>query len=129
MRFSVESRVPFLTPELVNLAHSMPEDYLISMEGETKHIFRTAMHGIVPDEILNRKDKVGFATPEKDLLFSMADEIREWLKDDLNIPFLFQGEILKEFEQIICGIKPFSLQVWRWINFIRWIKLFNVKVV
>jgi asparagine synthase (glutamine-hydrolysing) len=127
MRFSVESRVPFLTPEMVNLALSLPEDYLISMKGETKQIFRAAMRGIVPDEILNRKDKIGFATPEKKLLFSMADEIRKWLKEDLNIPFLHQDKILKEFEQIICGKKPFSMQVWRWINFIRWVKLFDVK--
>lgn len=129
MRFSVESRVPFLTPELVNLALSMPEDYLISMQGETKHVFREAMRGIVPDEILERKDKIGFATPEKDLLFSMVDEIREWLIDDLNIPFIFQKKILREFEQIITGKRPFSSRVWRQINFIRWKKIFNVKIV
>jgi asparagine synthase (glutamine-hydrolysing) len=62
-------------------------------------------------------------------LFSMADEIRKWLKEDLNIPFLHQGKILNEFEQMICGKKLFSIQVWRWINFIRWVKLFDVKVV
>jgi asparagine synthase (glutamine-hydrolysing) len=127
MRFSVESRVPFLTADLVNLALSMPEDFLISMEGETKCVFRAAMRGIVPDEILNRRDKIGFATPQKDLLLGMAVEIRKWLKDDLNIPFLNQDKILNEFEQIICGRKPFSMQVWRWINFIRWVKLFDVK--
>lgn len=128
MRFSIESRVPFLTPELVNLAHSMPEDYLISMEGETKHVFRVAMRGIVPDEILNRKDKIGFETPERELIISMADEVRGWLKEGLHIPFINQSKIFGEFEQIVLGRKPFSLQVWRWINFIRWIKLFDVKL-
>jgi asparagine synthase (glutamine-hydrolysing) len=129
MRFSVESRVPFLTPELVNLALSLPEDYLISMEGETKHIFRAAMRGIVPDEILNRKDKIGFATPERELLFSMAGEIRAWVKEDLDIPFINRNNLLDEFEQLIIGKKPFASQLWRWTNFIRWIKLFDVKIV
>lgn len=64
MRFSVESRVPFLTLELVDLLLSMPEEYLISQNGETKNIFRAAMRGIVPDDVLNRRDKIGFATPK-----------------------------------------------------------------
>jgi len=61
MRFSVESRVPFLTTDMADLLLSLPESYLISPRGETKHVFRAAMRGIVPDEVLNRRDKIGFA--------------------------------------------------------------------
>ena len=46
MRFSIENRVPFLTLDMVNLLLSMPEEYLISSQGETKHVFRAAMSGI-----------------------------------------------------------------------------------
>jgi asparagine synthase (glutamine-hydrolysing) len=120
MRFSVESRVPFLTLDLAEMMLSLPEHYLISKEGETKSVFRSAMRGIVPDEILERKDKIGFETPEKAWLFSMASTIRAWLKEDIGLPFINQREILREFEAIISGQKKFSWQVWRWINFIRW---------
>lgn len=120
MRFSVESRVPFLTYDLANFLLSLPEHYLISSTGETKSIFRAAMRGIVPDEILDRRDKVGFETPEKQWLLGMAPQIREWLSQDIQVPFLNQVEILKEFDLIVAGKKPFSWQVWRWINFIRW---------
>mgnify|MGYP000698814821 CR=1 FL=1 len=65
MAFSVESRVPFLTIPMAELLLSLPEEYLISDDGVTKNIFRDAMRGIVPDEHLDRKDKVGFSTPEK----------------------------------------------------------------
>jgi asparagine synthase (glutamine-hydrolysing) len=120
MRFSIESRVPFLTLEQAELLLSLPEHYLISQAGETKSVFRAAMRGIVPDEILDRKDKIGFQTPEQLWLTSMADTVREWLRADIGLTFLDQAEILREFEEIIGGRKAFSWQVWRWINFIRW---------
>jgi asparagine synthase (glutamine-hydrolysing) len=50
----------------------------------------------------------------------MSETIRGWLRMDLNLPFLNQAEILKEFDLIATGRKPFSWQVWRWINFSRW---------
>lgn len=120
MRFSIESRVPFLTINQVEFALSLPEHYLVSDEGETKHVFRRAMQGIVPDEILLRKDKIGFEPPEKDWLISIADQAREWLREDLKIPFIRHDILLAEFEDVIAGRRPFSWQVWRWINFYRW---------
>lgn len=123
MRWSVESRVPFLTADLANFLLSLPEQYLISQQGETKSVFRAAMRGIVPDEILDRRDKIGFETPEKAWLIGMADQIRAWLSMDIAVPFLNQKEIIKEFNLIVAGKKPFSWQVWRWINFIRWYQL------
>ena len=120
MRFSIESRVPFLTLDMVNLLLSMPEDFLISRQGQTKHIFRAAMRGIVPNDILNRRDKIGFATPEKDWLLFMAGTLREWLEDDLGLPFFNQTKVLQEFDLIVSGKKDFSWQVWRWVNFCRW---------
>jgi asparagine synthase (glutamine-hydrolysing) len=120
MRFSIESRVPFLTLDQVEFSLSLPEHYLVSKTGETKHIFRHAMKGIVPDQILNRKDKIGFEPPEKEWLISIASQAREWLRDDLNIPFVRHDVMLVHFEEVIAGRRPFSWQVWRWINFYRW---------
>lgn len=120
MRFSVESRVPFLTLNMVDLMLSLPESYLISQNGETKRVFRAAMRGIVPDDVLDRRDKIGFETPEHEWMVSMADMIRGWLRVDLGLPFLNQAEILREFEQMLSGERRFSWQVWRWINFSRW---------
>lgn len=128
MRFSVESRVPFLTLDMVELLLSMPEEFLISSQGETKSIFRAAMRGIVPDDVLDRRDKIGFATPEQDWLLSMAPTIREWLQEDLQLPFFDQSKVLQEFDLIVSGKKPFSWQVWRWVNFCRWYSLFMLPL-
>lgn len=123
MRFSVESRVPFLTTDLADFLLSLPESYLISQQGETKSVFRAAMRGIVPDEILDRRDKIGFSTPEQAWLLSMADQIRSWLGVEIGVPFLNQKKMIQEFDLIVAGKKSFSWQIWRWINFIRWYQL------
>jgi len=120
MRFSVESRVPFLTMDMTSLLLSLPEAYLISPRGETKHVFRAAMRGIVPDQILDRRDKIGFATPEHEWFASTADTVRGWLQESSGVPLLKQREVLASFDRILTGKEKFSWQVWRWINFSRW---------
>ena len=121
MRFSVESRVPFLTTRFAELLLSMPEDFLISRSGETKSVFRAAMRGIVPDTILDRKDKIGFATPEQEWLLKLAPVLREWIVQfDDSCSFINKKELLHAFDAIISGKNKFSWQVWRWVNFIRW---------
>lgn len=65
MQHSVEGRLPFLTTELVELALALPEDHLVAADGRCKHVFTEAMRGLVPDSVLDRKDKIGFAVPAR----------------------------------------------------------------
>ena len=64
MAVSLENRVPFLTTALADFALSLPDELLIGRHGTTKKVLRAAMRGVVPDTILNRRDKIGFVTPE-----------------------------------------------------------------
>ncbi len=120
MRFSIESRVPFLTVKLADFLLALPEEYLVADDGETKHVLRKAMRGLVPRAILDRRDKIGFATPEHAWLLNMAPQIREWLRVPLGVPFLRQHALLEAFDSVVAGRRPYSWQVWRWINFARW---------
>ena len=63
MSFSVENRVPFLTTKLVDFALSLPEEDIISEQGECKAVMLRALKGVVPAEIRERRDKIGFAMP------------------------------------------------------------------
>jgi asparagine synthase (glutamine-hydrolysing) len=128
MRFSVESRVPFLTADLAQFLFSLPEEYLISRQGETKCVFKAAMRGIVPDAILDRRDKIGFATPEQDWLVKIAPQARKWLEESEPLAWLNKQEMLKEFDAVISGHSVFSWQVWRFINFSRWYSLVFVPL-
>jgi len=123
MRWSIESRVPFLTTDLAEFLLSLPEEYLLSNKGETKYIFRRAMRGIVPDEILDRKDKIGFETPEQNWFKSLGPTVLNWMEGIEDLPFLNSQACRSEVESVINGFRPFSWQAWRLINFCRWAQL------
>lgn len=63
MASSVEARVPFLSHELVELSLGLPTDARIR-RGETKRILRRAMRGRMSEDVLERRDKIAFVTPE-----------------------------------------------------------------
>jgi len=126
MRFSVESRVPFLTLDMVNLLLSMPEEFLVSSSGQTKSVFRSAMRGIVPEDILLRKDKIGFATPRRLIPFNALSDLivlyknmypreQEFL-DFESVARVFSEEASNEYS---------DRRKWRLINFLRWRVLFG----
>lgn len=127
MRFSIESRVPFLTVSLCRLLYSLPEHYLISRAGETKSVFRAAMRGIVPDRILDRRDKIGFATPEWDWLERIAPVMRVWLESSDSIPFVRSQALLSEFDSAVQGRRGSSAALWRLVNYVRWWNVLGVR--
>jgi asparagine synthase (glutamine-hydrolysing) len=127
MRFSIESRVPFLTTDFADLLLSMPEHYLIAPNGETKHVFRAAMRGIVPDDVLFRKDKVGFATPEQDWLRQLGSKVFDWLDAAKDISFLDADACRSEVKSMIAGEIPFDFRAWRIVNYCRWVQIAGVK--
>jgi len=128
MAFSIESRVPFLTPAFATFIFSLPEEQIIDMEGTTKWVFREAMRGIVPDGILDRKDKIGFATPEKQWLLHLRPWVEETLDGEVarRMPLFNLPAIKNEWRDVSEGRKPFDFQVWRWLNFIRWAEQQNI---
>lgn len=70
MAVSLEARVPLLDHELIEFVQKIPADS--KLKGlETKYIFKKAMEGIVPNEILYR-EKQGFGVP-----------INEWINSQL----------------------------------------------
>jgi asparagine synthase (glutamine-hydrolysing) len=64
MAFSREVRLPFLDHRLVEFAFGLPMDLLLH-SATTKVVLREAMRGIVPDQILDRKDKLAYAPPQR----------------------------------------------------------------
>jgi asparagine synthase (glutamine-hydrolysing) len=59
-----EVRLPFLNHELVQFIFSLPAQYKIN-NGWTKWILRETMKNNLPEEIVWRKNKTGFETPQK----------------------------------------------------------------
>ncbi len=81
MAHSVEARSPFLDHELMQFAASLPGN--LKLHGrDGKHILKSAMRGVLPDEILDRK-KMGFGVP---LVRWFRDELRDLPRDVLLDP-------------------------------------------
>ena len=120
MSHSIESRVPFLTIDMAEFLLSLPENFLLSDEGVTKYIFREAMRGIVPDEILDRKDKIGFETPDNQWLLAEKNTITKWLKQFDQIPILDSSKALLFYESLCNGKNQDFLGFWRLLNFYKW---------
>lgn len=120
MRWSIESRVPFLTTEIAEFLLRLPESYLISQQGETKSIFREAMRGIVPDEVLDRKDKIGFRTPEEDWLRHADSLVFGWLGSTETSPPLRSRHCGVHLKKVLGGQKPLGSSAWRVWNYLRW---------
>ncbi|MBD0286188.1 MAG: asparagine synthase (glutamine-hydrolyzing) [Flavisolibacter sp.] len=64
MAHSREVRLPFLSHELVEFLFTLPAEYKIA-DGWTKHVARKAFESILPQEIVWRKDKIGYEPPQK----------------------------------------------------------------
>lgn len=79
MAFSVESRVPFMDYRLMEFTLGLPES-LVYRNGERKHILRKSFRGIVPDVVLDRKDKMGFVSAEEKW---MIEDRPEWFRNQL----------------------------------------------
>ena len=59
MAWSVEGRVPFLDPEIVEFALEVPLPQMFH-RGRPKTVLRKACEGIIPQPILDRRNKLGF---------------------------------------------------------------------
>lgn len=80
MAHGVEARLPFLDLDFSNYAHGIPFHQKI-VGALRKKPLRKAMKGIVPSEILNRRDKMGYLTPEE-----------KWIKEN---ELFFKEKILE----------------------------------
>jgi asparagine synthase (glutamine-hydrolysing) len=64
MAHAVEVRLPFLNHQLVEFLFSLPPHFKIH-RGWTKWLLRQSVQSTLPEQIVWRKDKVGFEPPQK----------------------------------------------------------------
>jgi asparagine synthase (glutamine-hydrolysing) len=81
MRWSIESRVPFLDHELVEYVMKLPVQYRVGV-GFRKRVLRDAVPEL-PVAVSQRKDKVGFASPDALALREVLPVARDSLEQAL----------------------------------------------
>jgi asparagine synthase (glutamine-hydrolysing) len=127
MSWSIESRVPFCSRPVADFVLSLPEHYLVGQDGLSKRLLRDSMRGIVPDTILDRRDKVGFATPELKWLESIKPWITSVLTSSATSQVIDSREIVERWQQTLSGRRPYDYTIWRCVNFLRWLSIMKIS--
>lgn len=118
MAVSIESRVPILDYRIIELASKMPPSMKFS-GGKTKAMLIKAVKNILPREIINRKDKMGFPTPINNWL---AGDLKEYALDILTSQKAKQRGYLntQAIEKQINESGKFSRDLWGALNLEMW---------
>ena len=125
MAASIESRVPFLDHQLVELTARLPER--MKLKGlTTKYILRKSMAGLLPDTILKRP-KMGFPVPVgtwfRGQFRSVIDEYV--LSDRALSRGLFEPAFVRRMiEAHQSGLENHSERLWSLLNFEIWMRQF-----
>jgi asparagine synthase (glutamine-hydrolysing) len=129
MASSVEVRVPFLDRELAEfVAWNVPPQLKLKgfLRPKTKYIFREAMKGILPNEVL-RQPKAGFAAPVD---YWLANDLRPMVDDLLSVSQirrrgLFRPETVARFiAEHRVGAQDWSMQIWQFLTLELWMQTF-----
>jgi asparagine synthase (glutamine-hydrolysing) len=120
MANSVESRLPFLDYRVIEFLASIPVSYKI-YNGWTKYISRFAMSDLLPDNIVWRKDKMGWPQPDE---IWLKGELKEWVIDTINQSTLL---VDKDKKRVINKFNSNNISIEKLIRIINlciWYKLF-----
>ena len=121
MSFSLEARVPLLDHRVVEFAARLPMEFKVR-GGETKHLLRKVLYGLVPRRLLDRP-KMGFGIP-----------VNRWLRHDLKPlldeylgaervrreGFLLPGGVSRVVREHLSGARDNQYRLWALLVFAMW---------
>lgn len=131
MQNSLETRTPFIDKEVLDIALSLPEDYLYLVDYEKstyrgKTILKDILGNTFPNDFIDRK-KMGFSMPLDKWLFGHGD-LRDYIlsefADSNNMLYEFLDK--KEVHEVVDGKKQSNVgrsgQLWLLIMLSEWLK-------
>ena len=126
MARSIEGRMPFLDHRLLELTAAFQPSAFYS-QGFSKSLLRTAGQAYLPEEVVQRKDKIGFYTPLTEMLRHDAAWVWEhlehtnWLTKDIK-----PADFSKNKTGLIAGES--ALRLWRVVSMEIWQQQFQVTL-
>ena len=123
MSVSLETRVPFLDPNVIQFAASIPMEFKIR-NGVTKWLLREVLYKHVPKDLIERP-KMGFAVPLAEWLRGPLRDWAESLLDEkrLHQEGFFNVEFVRDkWSEHISGRRNWSHQLWNVLMFQAWLE-------
>jgi asparagine synthase (glutamine-hydrolysing) len=121
MAYSLEARVPLLDHRVVEFAARLPMEFKVR-GGETKHLLRTVLYGLVPRKLLDRP-KMGFGIPvNRWLRNELKPLLSEYLGEDRirKEGFLLPGGVSQVVEEHLSGRQDHQYRLWTLLVFGLW---------
>jgi asparagine synthase (glutamine-hydrolysing) len=124
MAHSLEARPPLLDHKLVEFAATVPARFRLK-DGSTKYLFKQAMRGILPDQIIDRP-KHGFAVP---LARWFRGDLSSFARDLLLSPTcrdrgIFNMGYVERLFNLNARGRDLDLQLWTMMSFELWCRRF-----
>ncbi len=124
MAHSLEARPPLLDHKLVEFAATVPARFRLQ-DGTTKSLFKKAMRGVLPDQIIDRP-KQGFAVPLarwfRGDLSSFAQDLL--LSETCRQRGIFNEGYVKQMFSLNARGRDLDLQLWTMLSFELWCRRF-----
>lgn len=121
MRHSIETRLPFVDFQMLQNSLNLSVEHKIK-SGWTKYILRKSVEAMLPATVVWRKNKFGFAAPEKTWLEAQQQQMLDEVKASKILGNLCNREkLIESFPDLDLRLK------WRVYNIAAWERLFNVS--
>jgi asparagine synthase (glutamine-hydrolysing) len=123
MAHGLESRVPLVDHSIVEFAATIPPG-LKFKGGRMKHFIKSAFASDLPQELMQRRDKMGFPVPLKEWF---GGELRGMMKDIFSVQKRRKREFF-DTDAIVAGLDKggrFSRKTWGLMSLELWHQLFH----
>ena len=123
MAFSIESRVPFLDHRLVEYSLQIPENLRFS-NGWSKYVLRKIINNKLPREVVWRKDKKGFITPQTEWKKQLEKKLFNYLYDNELPSFIDKNKTINFVSNNKLNTTNIS-EYFKFISFLIWMDIFK----
>ena len=123
MAVSLETRVPFLDPNVIEFSARLPLDFKIR-NGTSKWILREVLYKHVPKKLIERP-KMGFAVPLAEWLRGPLKEWAESLLDESRLRkdgFFKADFVSNKWREHLSGKRNWHYQLWNVLVFQAWLE-------
>lgn len=125
MAHSIESRVPFLDYRLVEFGVNLPSNFLVDRE-TSRPLYRKALRDFLPEEIVNRKDKLGYPTPfakwTRTVLKNLVIDALTGSNSSIS-SFINKSVVKANLEKHFKGEIDYSWNIWRLLSLCKFLSV------
>ena len=123
MAVSLETRVPFLDPKVIEFSTLLPIEYKIR-NGVSKWALREVLYKHVPRNLIERP-KMGFAVPMADWLRGPLRDWAEMLLNERRLSsdgFFNESIVRNKWSEHLTGKRNWHYQLWNILMFQAWLE-------